>query len=215
MIEVLARDACQSETLALPVSAMCGSKRHFTQLKTAMDRQEKVLVPTDVFTKFIVPIPRRDQKALTVAKALLREWFMVYGVPQRLHSDQGSSFESEVIKELCTINDSKKSQTTPYHPQGNGQYERFNCSSHELLRTLPTEKKLRWPEHLKEVCYAYNATPHSTTCYSPLYLIFGRDPQLAADQLVGGSRRGPRPSARQMGHQSSKRAERRTQKSCK
>lgn len=58
----------------------------FTQLEPASDGRENVLVLTDVFTKFTVAIPTRDQKAVTVAKALIREWFMVYGVPQRFHS---------------------------------------------------------------------------------------------------------------------------------
>ena len=125
----------------------------FKQLEMVTDGQENVLVLTDVFTKFTVATPTRDQKALTMVNALLQEWFMVYGVPQECDSDQGKSFESKLIKKLCTIYDIRKSQTTPYHPQGNGQCERLNCFLHELLRTLPTQKKGRWPEHLKEVCY--------------------------------------------------------------
>lgn len=76
---------------------------------------------TDVFTKFTLAVPTRDQRAETVAQVLVNEWFYKFGVPGRLQSDKGCDFESFLIQQLCLLYGIEKSRTTPYHPAGNGQ----------------------------------------------------------------------------------------------
>ena len=113
------------------------------------------------------------------------KWFYKYGVPTRLHSDQGRSFESKIIHQLCHLYNITKSRTTPYGLQGNGQCERFNRTLHDLLCTLSVEQKHRWPTCLPQVLFSYNTTPHQTTGQSPFLLMFGWEPQLPIDFLLG------------------------------
>ena len=85
----------------------------FTLLEPSSSGIENALVLTDVFTKYTQVIPTKDQKARTVAKVLVKDWFVRFGVPQRIHSDQGRNFESTLVKELCAIYGIAKSRTTP------------------------------------------------------------------------------------------------------
>ena len=125
---------------------------------------ENVLVLTDVFTVFTQAIPTRYQKATTVARMLVKEWIMRFEVPKRIRSDQGRNFEGKVIQELCKIYDITKSRIAPYHPEGNGQCERFNKIMHDRLRTLSPERKWKWPEFLPELVCTRPPVTHRTTC---------------------------------------------------
>ena len=144
----------------------------FLSLEKGKGGFENILVVTDSFTEFSWAFPTRDQKATTVTKLLWEKIFINYGMPQWLHSDQGRDFEGKVIKSLCQFAGIRKSRTTPYHPQGNGQAERFTRF------TLDQDNKSRWPEYLSPLVYAHNCTKHSTNGFSPFLLMFGREPQL-------------------------------------
>ena len=132
-----------------------------------------MLLITDVFTKWTIAVPTKDETAQTV---LVNELFFKFGVCKRLHSYQGKCFEAEIIQQLCKIHNIKKSRTTAYHLQGNSQCERFNRSLHNLLHALPPARKRKWPEYIKELVFSYNVTPHSSTGYSPYFMMYGSNP---------------------------------------
>ena len=143
-----------------------------------------ILVITDHFTKFAVAVPTKDQKARTVAKALWENFLVHYGFPSRLHSDQGRDFESHTIRELCSLFGAEKVRTTPYHPQGN-PVERFNRTLLSMLGTLEDKDKQHWRDFVKPLVHAYNCTINDTTGYSPYELMFGRQPTLPVDLILG------------------------------
>lgn len=157
----------------------------YTVLEPSCGGWENVLVLTDVFSKYTLAVPTRDQHASTVAQVLVTEWFSKFGVPARIHSDQGRNFESTIICQLCDLYGIKKTRTTPYHPAGNGQCERFNRTLHNLLRTLPVSRKRDWSSCLPQLLYCYNTTPHQATGESPFFLMFGQEPRLPVDFLLG------------------------------
>lgn len=107
-----------------------------------------VLVVTDHFTRYAQAIPTSNQRATTVAKVLLEKFFVHYGLPCRIHSDQGRDFESSLIKELLDMLGIKKSRTSPYHPQGDPQPERFNRTLLSMLGTLNPKDKHKWSQHV-------------------------------------------------------------------
>ena len=133
----------------------------FLSIERGKGGYENILVVTDSFTKYAWAFPTRNQKATTVAKLLWEKVLMNYGFLQRLHSDQGKDFDSRLIKELCKVANIEKTRTTPYHPQGNGQTERFNRTLLGMLGTLDADKKAAWPDYVPSLVHAYNCTKHS------------------------------------------------------
>ena len=103
----------------------------FTKVDVSKGGKENILVLTDAFSKYSQAFVMSNQKSLTVAKLLVEKWFSVFGIPSHLHSDQGRSFDNEIIGHLCQMYGIRQSTTT-YNPRGNSQCERFNKNSSVL-----------------------------------------------------------------------------------
>ena len=157
----------------------------YLTLEPSKGNISNVLVITDHFTRFAVAVPTKNQTAKTTADVLYNEFIVKYGIPARLHSDQGATFESEIIKQLCDMMGIKKSRTTPYHASGNGMTERFNRTLISMIGTLDPEKRRNWRQFIPSLVHAYNCIRHESTGYSPYSLLFGREPRLPVDMAFG------------------------------
>uniref|UniRef100_A0A8P4K456 Gypsy retrotransposon integrase-like protein 1 n=1 Tax=Dicentrarchus labrax TaxID=13489 RepID=A0A8P4K456_DICLA len=160
-----------------PLELVC---MDFLSLEPDTSNTKDILVITDHFTKYAVAIPTPNQRAQTVARCLWDNFMVHYGIPERLHSDQGPDFESRMIKELCKVAGIHKIRTTPYHPRGN-PVERFNRTLLNMLGTLDNKDKSQWRNFVKPLVHAYNCTKNDVTGFTPYELMFGRQPRLPVD----------------------------------
>ena len=84
-----------------------------------------ILVIIDHFTKWVEAYAIPNQEAVTVAFCF-ESFINTFGYPDIILTDQDRNFESAHIKEMCGRLKIDKRTTSAYHPQCNGQSERFN-----------------------------------------------------------------------------------------
>ena len=153
--------------------------------KTDDSRSITLLIVTDHFTKYAQAYVIPKQTAEIVAKTLWENFLVHYRWPEKILTNQGKSFENNLIQELCELAQVKKLHTSNYHPTTNGQCEHFNATLIGMLGTLPTHTKKNWQEWIATITHAYNCTVSSVTGFSPYLLMFGRTPKIPLDVEIG------------------------------
>ena len=82
-----------------------------------------VLVITDHFTRYAQANVTSLQTAKCTVQDLWDKFIVHYGLPEKILTDQGCNFESNLLKALCEIAQVKKIRTSGYHPQTNGSMQ--------------------------------------------------------------------------------------------
>ena len=100
-------------------------------------------------------------------------------------SDNGTEFKNKMFEQIAKeLGLEYKLYTPPYHPASNGRIEGF----HAFLKACIAKHvalQLEWDLLIPLACTAYNLIPSEHSKESPFFLMFGRDPVLPLNTLLG------------------------------
>ncbi|CAH8538525.1 unnamed protein product [Schistosoma rodhaini] len=117
----------------------------------------------------------------TISK--LFELFSCFGVPETLVTDNGSQFTADSFKHFCNINGIVHIRSPPYHPQSNGQAERFVDTFKRALLKGDGEGT---SQVITRFLIAYRTTPNHIVPdgKSPAEAMFGRKIRTVFDAML-------------------------------
>ena len=111
-----------------------------------------------------------------VARTFFNDWVGPYGPPSFLLTDNGPQFVAKFFAAICLLLGVKQHTITAYHPQTNGQVERYNKTLVSRLRHYVADHQRNWDEFVQPLTYAYNIQVHKSTGTSPFSLVLSRQP---------------------------------------
>ena len=74
--------------------------------------------------------------------------------------------------------------SSAHHPQMDGQTEILNATIEQMLRAYVSSDKENWSSWLSVLTYSYNSSVHSSTKYSPNFLLMGYNPWTSVSMIV-------------------------------
>ncbi|MES9880089.1 MAG: reverse transcriptase domain-containing protein [Sedimenticola sp.] len=144
-----------------------------------------ILVIADYFSRWTESFALSNITSETVTNVLVNEVICRFGLPMRIHTDQGRQFEADMFQQMCLLFDIDKTRTTAYHPQSNGLVERFNRTLLRMMTKFVSADQRDWDEKLPFIMMAYRSSQHETTGFSPNCMMFGREMTMPIDLLYG------------------------------
>ncbi|XP_055542937.1 uncharacterized protein K02A2.6-like [Wyeomyia smithii] len=142
------------------------------------------LVIVDSYSKW-PEIIRTSTITSSVTIELLFETFARYGLPETIVSDNGTQFSCNQFKEFCESLGIVHIRTAPYHPQSNGQAERFVDTLKRSLRKIMPETQNSISRSLQIFLSAYRSTSNKSAPdgLSPAEILMGRKHRTVLDLL--------------------------------
>lgn len=142
---------------------------------------DNILLVIDRVRKYLTLIPcsTRDT-AERIGHRFLEHVVRYQGLPRSIVVDRDSKWTGRFWTALASRLNIKMQPTTARHQQANGLAESGVNIIKTALRTILGSKPVDWLEQLPMIELAYNATPHTTTGFSPFELTFGQQVSLSA-----------------------------------
>jgi hypothetical protein len=102
-----------------------------------------VIVATDYFTKWAEAISLKNMTHREVIEFISGHIIHMFGTPQTLTIDQGTSFISKEVREFVDSYGIKLLNSSPYYAQANGQAESSNKTLVKLIKKKMEDNPIR------------------------------------------------------------------------
>ena len=128
----------------------------------------------DGLTKYVKFIPCKTiMTAEKLAKLFLKKIFTDHGIPEQIINDKNKLFPSKFNTKLRETLEMKKSMSTTFHFQTNGQTKRMNQTLEQYFKLFTGNNKHKWVELLPTAQMAVNKSYNENLKQSPLEALYG------------------------------------------
>nr|CAH7715334.1 unnamed protein product [Callosobruchus chinensis] len=143
-------------------------------LPTDSENFKYILTIQCELTKYVEAYPLLHKDSETVAKALVQNFILRYGIPQNIATDKGSEFLSHLFKDICKLLNITQLNSTAYHHESIGALENSHKNLGNYLRVWLWKEPHNWSSWVQYWCFAFNTTVHTENKYTPFELVFGK-----------------------------------------
>ena len=139
---------------------------------------DSILVVIDLLSKLTHFVPYKEASSLAVlANTFQSNIFWLYGIPDKIISDQGLIFVSSFWKSFMNSLNIKAGFSTAYQPQTDGQTERMNQVLEDYLRHFCSYYQDNWDKILDMAEFSINNLNSASLGVSPFFFTYGHHPK--------------------------------------
>ena len=138
-------------------------------LPETSDRNKAILVAADCHTRYTTTRPSVEATSAATTTFFLQEITLKFGIPIRVHTDNGTHFKVEFDK-LCKRWGIQHAWGTMYYSQSHGRVERTN---ELILSRLRRQCSVNWDRSLASALFAINSKKGRGQKHSSLELLAG------------------------------------------
>lgn len=136
------------------------------------------LTAVDRYTRWPEAYPLADITAETCASAFISGWVARFGCPEKITTDRGKQFDSQLFQCMSSIIGAYHCPTTAYHPQCNGLVERMH---RQLKAAIMCHNNAQWSEVLPLVLLGMRSAWKEDLQTSSAELVYGEPLRLPGE----------------------------------
>lgn len=112
--------------------------------------------------------------ASNTLEILQREILSRYGWIESVHSDRGTHFTANAVRDACKVLNIPWTYTTAMNPKAS-RVESAHKTLGKMITALTEGRQDQWQRYLSSALFALRTNPNSTTGFAPYRLLFGRE----------------------------------------